>query len=121
MTIMKCGHAANAEQILPDGTLVPCCVICAGIDPGAYEPAEPPDLTGRTARCYCCKTKPSSMNLPFFHYRGPGSPSAINQCVCGYYRTAHAQERHPNYFWCDNFTPQGPKDDEFYCGHSGWD
>lgn len=64
--LMKCGHSSNATR---DGK--PCCVICAGIIPGAYEIAEiQPDLTGRKAKCASCgKTKDSSINLPFFEYR----------------------------------------------------
>jgi len=87
MTVMmKCGHAANA--VMDDGK--PVCAICYGLDPGAVIIDEnPPDLTGRMARCtyygrtfrrghcecsicrkqpdnICRCEKPSSTKLAFF-------------------------------------------------------
>jgi hypothetical protein len=63
--MMKCGHTANA--VTKENQ--PCCVICAGIIPGAYEVADTPDLTGRTARClYCAAERSSALNLPFFKH-----------------------------------------------------
>ena len=29
---MKCGHSANAEQVLNDGTKIPACAICGCTD-----------------------------------------------------------------------------------------
>ncbi len=65
--MMKCGHAANAED--REGN--PVCVICVGIDPGAKVVNEsPPDLAGRQSRCPDCKKlAPSNPNLPFFAHR----------------------------------------------------
>lgn len=92
--MMKCGHAATGTN--GDGN--PSCVSCAGLDPGASEVDEsPPSLVGRAAQCpYCKRLGPSTTDLPFFEYLGPGS-------------------RH---YKCKN----GPKEfDEFYCGCRGWD
>jgi hypothetical protein len=67
---MACGHAANGHD--PQGN--PVCAICAGIDPGAAQAVEKPDLAGRTARCLGCRNNPpsatpSAWSLPFFEYR----------------------------------------------------
>lgn len=78
MTMMKCGHAANAI----DGNRDPVCAICLGIHSGATETAVEPDLTGRVARCMeCGKITISSTNLPFFEHR-PDRPydSYYNGC-----------------------------------------
>lgn len=67
--IMKCGHSANAEHVLSDGTREPCCAIC-----DCFEVAEKlPDLTGRKARCdyygfKCRSERDSRIDLPFFEY-----------------------------------------------------
>jgi hypothetical protein len=120
--MMKCGHTANSLLTRPDGSKVPACVICAGIHPNYNQVVEEkPDLTGRIARCYCGKEKPSSFGLPFFQYCGPESRSATETCVCGYAKIAHSKPRYPGANWCDNFTPRGDRPDEFYCGCHGWD
>ena len=64
--LMKCGHSANATD--QDGN--PVCVICIGIVEGAdVVDEEPPDLTGRKARCvYCQREKDSDLSLPYFEY-----------------------------------------------------
>ena len=90
--LMKCGH--SAQGIDKDGN--PVCVICAGLTPDAYIIAEnPPDLTGRKARCHyygkpikkgmynaahclfggckdgiCHCEEDSRVDLPFFEYGG---------------------------------------------------
>lgn len=83
-----------------------------------------PDLTGRTARCSCGRTEPSSPKLPFFVYRGPGSEQATRSCKnCGYYDTAHTPEVMANNkgLKCTNFEARGDwGTDSYYCGHSGW-
>lgn len=59
-----------------------------------YRYSNPPAelLEGRTARCSCyTATAPSSLDLPFFRYRGPGSGKITHVL------------------------------DSFYCGHAGWD
>jgi len=65
-THMACGHVANAK--LDNGD--PCCIICYGIHPGAGQVVEPPDLTGREAKCYYCGKIVSSMNgrIQFFNH-----------------------------------------------------
>lgn len=63
--VLRCGHVANAE----DWRGNPCCAICAGLIPGWDEPVPSPVLDGRTAKCYCGKELPSSLELAFFAYR----------------------------------------------------
>ena len=66
--MMQCGHAANAK----DNQGNPCCVICAGINPGAKTIAtDLPDLDGRKAKCGygCGSTRDSSTDLAFFEHR----------------------------------------------------
>lgn len=85
------------------------------------------DLTGRTARCSCGHERPSSPELPFFQYRGPGSRDQLTSCKhCRYAPEAHTRkaetgERHLDRV-CDNFEadPDG-RQDTFYCGCRGWD
>jgi hypothetical protein len=76
--MMKCGHAANATT---EGK--PCCVICAGIVPGAYEIAEAqPDLSGRKAKCcYCSSLADSSSDLAFFAHT-PDKATDNYYCGC---------------------------------------
>lgn len=120
MTMMACGHAANATR---DGK--PACVICWEINPGAAEVVESPDLTGRKARCADCgREQPSAFNLPFFEYRGPGSARAQTQCAgCGYSVVAHrAEVQARNQRVCRDFKPAGPHEfDLMYDGCRGWD
>lgn len=92
--MMKCGHAANATRKV-NGEDFPCCVICAGIDPGAdIVDDSPPSLEGRTSKCSSCKgvgkgrytgtvagTAPSSPDLPFFEHL-PNSPFDKHYCGC---------------------------------------
>lgn len=116
--ILACGCAPSAKR--DDGT--PSCPI-------HFETrvAPTPDLTGRVARCgYGCAERPSSFDLAFFEYRGPGSPNATDSCVCGYYRVAHERDpnrRNPDPIVCKvgGFTPVGDKPDLYYCGCRGWD
>ena len=81
MKMMKCGHSANATTTGPDGTKVDCCAICAP-RPEAFEAAQAPSLTGRSARCsYCGKLVPSDLNLAFFEHR-PAKPTDSYYCGC---------------------------------------
>jgi hypothetical protein len=84
--MMKCGHAANAEN----GKGEPSCVICVGIHPGAEVVDDaPPSLAGRIAKCNyshgrdgkpCKKPAPSHSGLPFF----TGKPNeAFDEYYCG--------------------------------------
>lgn len=72
--LMQCGHTANATQklLFPDSegrTEVPLCAICLGINEGATRVAERAvDLSNRVAKCYCGRTRPSSLKLAFFEY-----------------------------------------------------
>lgn len=129
--LMKCGHAANATDNL---TGKPCCAICVGLTPNADEAAEAqPDLTGRTARCSCKNTAPSSTSLPFFEYRGPGSKESFGVCKCGYSKSAHDSEEmkrtvrgksviEDGRCKIGRFEARGPAEfDSYFCGHSGWD
>lgn len=116
--MMKCGHAANGTRRTdttdPDGTthpnphLEPCCVICAP-SKEAYEIEENPiDLRNREARCYDCDARrPSSLDLPFFSYDGPGSPLDLDNA------TTHIPPKYR--------LKGGRPFDSFYCGCRGWD
>lgn len=110
--MLACGHAANAT----DGHGNPSCAICVGIAPTHV--VETPTLAGRIAKCGCGATQPSdSPDLAFFEYRWPGSRSATDQCVCGYYRMAHGAP----HIKCSDFQPRGDQHDLYYCGCRGWD
>ena len=104
--MMGCGHAANATYNSPDGDL-PCCVICAGIVPGAYEVVDKPDLTGRKARCSYSSGGPHSARPN----SGPIYPN----------RTA--LDGPVDSAWGLPFFSYHPDKqyDEFYCGCWGWD
>lgn len=67
MTMMKCGHTANAN----DKNGNPVCIICLGINDGATMVDDnKPDLSGRMSRCSSCgKVVPSKDTLPFFKYQ----------------------------------------------------
>ena len=122
--MMMCGHAANAIQ---SETGEPVCVICWGLTELAKIVDEnPPALIGRTAKCGCGATEPSSTTLAFFDYKGPGSKSATDRCgVCPYTLVAHGEvnELTGRPGITDHaFVPHGPYEfDAYYCGHSGWD
>ena len=77
--MMKCGHAANAVN----GKGEPSCVICVGIDPGAEEVAESPNLEGRFATCSYGKhgRVPSDLGLAFFAYH-PDKDEDEYYCGC---------------------------------------
>jgi hypothetical protein len=119
---MACGHRAHG--VTPDGS--PVCPICIG-DPRASRVAELPALDGRTAKCDCGRTAPSSLALAFFEFRGAGSRHATERCECGYYESAHGAPAgtyssrtlsKP----CPEFKPRGPAEtDRYYCGCRGWD
>lgn len=65
--------------------------------------------------------QPSSTDLAFFEYRGPGSNWAAKHCVCGYFEVAHTMP-HKSSRVCDKFTPREPAEfDSYYCGCFGWD
>jgi hypothetical protein len=126
--LMECGHAANSRQILEDGSKIPACAICAGINPGSNVAAfTEPNLEGRFAKCYCGKTMPSTLDgsLAFFEYRGGIQNSCAN---CGYRDLTHLQfyeinplTQRPNDGKCMNFVPKVFEFDSFYCGCRGWD
>lgn len=86
MPLMKCGHTAMA---INNKTKKPCCVICHG-DPRAEIIDDLPNLTQRLAKCGCGNTRESSVELPFFEYKGRNSYAAQNMCkLCGYAIRAH--------------------------------
>lgn len=87
-------------------------------------------LQGRQARCTCFKLVPSSRDLAFFEYRGPGSRYAEHECAeCHYFDVAHDPEEMKGRKTvveqgrCTGFKPmpQGKEFDSWYCGHAGWD
>jgi hypothetical protein len=94
--MMGCGHAANGVKgRLSDPDAKPCCVICAGLHPGADVIVEKPDLSGRMARCtyygtyprplggrQCQSERPSdSPGLAFFEHQ-PDKPFDRYFCGC---------------------------------------
>lgn len=88
--LMECGHTANSTHNLPDGTSEPACVICAGLDAGAYIVALKPSLEGRKACCGYARGrdglphKPdidSNWGLPFFKHR-PDKKTDSYYCGC---------------------------------------
>lgn len=124
MTMMKCGHAANAKRKVGDD-FIPCCAICS-----VTEQAPAPDLRGRTAICCSEKSiRPSDPDkLAFFEYRGPGSKAADLACKCGYAEMAHTPDKTHVMKHCakkngvSGFVPRGPwEHDRYYCGCRGWD
>jgi hypothetical protein len=77
--LMACGCVAEAVDAK---TGKPCCVTHLGRHPGAETVVPDPDLTSRFAKCdYCGKTRPSSLDLPFFEYR-PSKPHDVYYCGC---------------------------------------
>jgi hypothetical protein len=83
-------------------------------------------IEGRTAKCSCGKTSPSTeKNLPFFQYLGAGSRDAEEICgTCGFHEVVH-QEINPSTGRAGvtdhAFTARGDVGfDRFYCGCRGW-
>lgn len=79
--LMKCGHSANAEQVLNDDTKIPACAICGCTDIEENKS----DLTGRKSRCSyygskCHSEVDSSYNLAFFEHK---SNSKYDEYYCG--------------------------------------
>jgi hypothetical protein len=92
--LMKCGHVANAERVLEDGSRIPCCAICNGFKDGAEEVEREctgtDGLEGRKARCVYASPRPgdkckgevaSNWELPFFEYR-PSDSHDKYYCGC---------------------------------------
>lgn len=121
--LMQCGHTNNSEKILPDGSSMPSCVIC-DCDIIAQSVGVP-NLDNRKSKCpHCQNIVASSMGLPFFKYKGPGSYEAKITCKCGYYKKAHKKEVGPTEFKieCKRFRQHGPWEyDSHYCGCRGFD
>lgn len=119
--LMKCGHVANATARRGYVSYQFACAICDCVELSEEQPV----LRGRTARCGCGVERPSSFDLAFFEFCGPGSPSATNVCKnCGYTQTAHESDNHARRRGkvCQSFTPRGDIGyDIYYCGCRGWD
>ena len=112
--MFACGHVSNAVNSKGE----PSCAICFGIQEGAETIVEAPNISKRKARCACGKTVKSDFNLPFFEFRGEGSPASTDYCKCGYHKVAHEKHKVP----CRIFEAYGShKYDEYYCGCRGWD
>ena len=125
--LMTCGCRAQGTIQMPGEKAKPGC--------GLHWCSEPwvngPDLAGRLARCSDGNGDhgevPSSTDLAFFKYLGPGSPEAAEMCKCGYLLVAH-QWNHgrvsPEPIKCKvgGFAARGPLEfDRYYCGCRGWD
>lgn len=84
--VMACGCTSHAKRKTEDG-YVPACIVHDCIE----VLDDQPDLIGRTAFCAYGKhaEKPSSPELPFFEYHGPGSASARELCECRKHRSLH--------------------------------
>ncbi len=132
--MMKCGCAAQgvlkAKGDVKFDPPIPACVVH-----DCYEVADAPlNLTGRLADCaYLPKghaTKPSSLDLAFFEFRGEGSRDATEICKCGLAKKPHDENggKIPARKYamvpkgCAGFTPKGSQErDRYYCGCHGWD
>lgn len=140
--LMACGCAATAFDIR---TGAPICAVHFDSGGDVIAPVQP-KLAGRAARCAyfgktlndwrhasgfgcrrgepCLCEQPSSTDLPFFEYRGPGSREALEGCaVCS---ILHQNKPCPEWRLKDvgehDFAPLGPSQyDRFYCGCWGWD
>ena len=126
------GTHGNAHDGLPENH--PSCVVhFEKGDLRACTVVESPNLEGRLAKCLCGRSKPSSLDLAFFEYVGPGSPESTNRCKCGYFKCAHTKEgmagnvKHNRKTViergeCRGFEAHGPFEfDRYYCGCRGWD
>ena len=142
--LMKCGCVAQgvvkAIKGVPIDPPVPACVTHGCAEPAGTKP----DLTGRMAKCTYRhdvlkrgglqrpgkSPVPSSFDLAFFEFCGPGSRRAAEYCICGYHRSAHDKNggKCPRNSLTGKrttdggFQAQGPLEfDRFYCGCFGWD
>ena len=138
--MMKCGCVAQgvltARNGVPLDPPIPSCLIhdCTEVADAK------PDLTGRMAKCAYRHSQPSprqrpgpspvpsSFDLAFFEYCGPGSREATELCVCGYAQVAHEKNggKCPQIAvkrgLLGKFQAKGPQEfDRFYCGCFGWD
>lgn len=111
--MMACGHAASGLQGRHPDTR-PACVVCAmSGDPNATVIADPPDLTGRTARCVYYGTVSSGRS-----HEGPctrGQP-----CDCERPSTEGINPDGPARLAFYEHKPDLPHD-RYYCGCWGWD
>lgn len=132
--MMKCGCVSSAVCSGRGGVKfdppIPSCVVH-----DCFEAADSlPDLTGRMADCaYLPKghaTKPSSLELAFFEFRGAGSREATELCKCGLSKKPHDENggKIPAHKYpivrngCAGFDPKGAQErDRYYCGCHGWD
>lgn len=114
-----CGCFPYAERVSKDGSRTPYCM-----KHDEFREAEAmPNLEGRTATCCDCNAKkPSSPDLAFFEYQGPGSMDCNRLCVCGYIDTVHGRLGQDRPKCGGTFTPRGPLPmDRYYCGCKGWE
>jgi len=134
--MLACGcRAHGTHHNSHDGLGVdhPSCVIHSPA-PEACRIVDAPSLDGRFAKCTCGRTRPSSLDLAFFEYEGPGSPRSKQSCKnCGYHEIAHTKEGMAGNVptnrktviergECKGFVAHGPYEfDRFYCGCRGWD
>lgn len=106
--ILKCGHAANAEKVLPDGTRIPSCVFC-----DCTEEAIQPNLEGRMARCNHYDSPVSKRNNETY-YPKMMTTNALGQRCCG--SIVPSDTNLPFFQYKPN-----EKYDSFYCGCQSWD
>jgi hypothetical protein len=84
-------------------------------------------LAGREAHCRCGRTRPSSLGLAFFEFKGAGSDVVRNCVHCGYYDYVHwpinpTTGRPVPRALDHDYEPRKPLHcDTYYCGCDGWD
>lgn len=136
--LMKCGCVAQAVRTSEGGvTIDPPIPVCITHDCTEVAP-ERPSLDGRVARCsyshdrpsrqqrIAASPVPSSWDLAFFEYCGPGSREATEICKCGMAQIAHERNAgrcpHSRRSPSGKFEAKGDQGhDRFYCGCFGWD
>ena len=117
--MMACGHAASGTQGRPPDA-IPCCVLCAmrGDDNATTVATDPPDLTGRTARCaYYGKAATGRQR------EGPCNgrwTDRDNPCRCERPSADGVADDAPARLAFFEHRPDQPHD-RYYCGCWGWD
>lgn len=107
--ILKCGHAANAEKILADGTKIPSCVICDCTEESEIQPL----LENRMAKCGHFGLPVSRRNNET-KYPKLLTKNALGETCCG---SIVSSNNNLPFF---QYRPD-KEYDEFYCGCQSWD
>lgn len=133
--LMLCGCVAQGYAVTALGN-VPACVVHDCIELALTLGS--PLLEGRRAECHCKTQLPSSLDLAFFVYRGPGSPVSLGCASCSLvpgspqHQDGKCMHVKKGLRWSENvadwepngksYVARGPMlTDAFYCGCDGWD